>query len=166
MSNTQHVQYTSTRRQALTSAAWSAPILLLAVSAPSAAASVGPSASGGVLNINGGAYANYGITFGGSNYNGFTATGNYQPGEVTVVITLPSGVAASTSGTPVGFSYQLHSNVVTLTNTVPLPKDRDNPVLNGFTILGSFSAGSSYSIQVHPAPIGVTLNGLAALGTF
>ncbi|WP_181059464.1 MULTISPECIES: hypothetical protein [unclassified Pseudoclavibacter] len=163
MSNA-HTPADPSRRTVLTALSWSAPVLALSASVPAAVAST--TATGGTLTLNGGSSAGEGIFFAGSNYDGSSASGPYTAQQLQVIVTVPTGVPFTTSAAPAGFDVSVDGNVVTLTNTTPLPAGEQTPVLGDFFISGSFAVGTSYTVRVAPTTITTTFTGLAADGTF
>lgn len=152
-----------TRRGVLQGAAWAVPVVAVAAATPLAAAS---QIDGGTLFLTGNAFADAGIYFTGTNYNGATSTVSYPAGALQITVVLPDvePIEVTASGS---WTAAQDGNVVTLTNSVELPAGSESGDLGTVEILGPFPAGSPYTITVSPSAVEVVYVGnIQPSGTF
>ncbi|GAA2227579.1 hypothetical protein N1031_02905 [Herbiconiux moechotypicola] len=148
------------RRTVVTAGAWALPVIAVAVGAPAAAAST----TGGVLYVTGNAFGGAGIFLSGSNYNGFGASGDYAPGEVTITFVLPEGVEF-TVDSPDLWLVTVTDNVVTISNGAALTPSETGD-LGDFSITGDFAQGSTYDVSSAPPGLDVQYVGNVGGGVF
>ena len=148
------------RRSVVTAAAWSAPVVALAVATPLAAAST----AGGTLFVIGNAFAGAGIFLNGSNYNGAGASGDYPPGAVTLTFVLPAGVDFTVSA-PGSWIVTESGNTVTISNGVALTPAETGD-MGAFSITGDFPPESTYTVSSSPAGLDVQYVGNVGGGVF
>lgn len=148
------------RRTVISAGAWSVPVIALALATPLAAAST----DGGTLFVTGNAFGGAGIFLTGSNYNGFGATGDYAPGEVTITFVLPEGVEFDVDA-PGPWIVTITDNVVTLSNGVALTPTETGD-LGTCSITGPFPTGSTYTVTSSPSGLDVQYVGNVGGGVF
>ncbi|MFJ2552726.1 hypothetical protein [Microbacterium sp. NPDC087591] len=148
------------RRTILTAGVWSVPVVAIALGVPLAAASTG----GGTLFVTGNAFGGAGIFLNGSNYNGFGASGDYEPGDVTITFVLPEGVDFVVSA-PGGWLVTENGNVVTIANGIALTPTETGD-MGAFSITGDFPTGSTYTVTSSPAGLDVQYVGNVGDGVF
>jgi hypothetical protein len=148
------------RRSVVAAAAWSTPIVALAIATPLAAAST----AGGTLFVTGNAFGGAGIFLNGSNYNGAGASGDYPPGSVTLTFVLPPGVDFTVSA-PGSWLVTESGNTVSISNGVALTPQETGD-LGAFSITGDFPQGSTYTVTSSPAGLDVQYVGNVGGGVF